>query len=449
MAGTTTPTERRGRVLREALARGLLHPRDAVLAGFVDFDGLADTVRALRRAFPEDLEVLHAFAAKANCLVPVLAELRSLGMGCEVAGAGELSRALEAGFPPERIVFDSPAKTLSELRWALEAGVSLNIDNFQELERVADLLRDDPPRAPIGVRVNPGVGGGAIEAMSTATETSKFGIPLTDEVARERLLRAFRDHPWLTRLHTHVGSQGCPVDLIARGVAGTVAFAGEIDRVLGGRRVDGIDIGGGLPVNFADDRVVPGFDTHVEHLRRHAPALFGGDYAITTEFGRSVMAKNGFTAAYVEYTKEAGDHRVAITHAGVQVAARTVFAPGAWPLRIEAYHPDGTPKRGAPVVQDVAGPACFAGDLLARGRALPLLEPGDIVVLPDTGAYYFSTPFHYNGLPEPAVHGVRSDPDGGLRTESVRPAQELPGVPVPDPAEESRRAGGAGRTPRG
>ncbi|WP_374196264.1 diaminopimelate decarboxylase [Streptomyces sp. ISL-10] len=417
------PAERREHILRAAVRQGLLDPEQAVLAGFVDLDGLAATARSLHRAFPDSLRVLHAFAAKANCLVPVLAELRSNGLGCEVATAGELTAALAAGFAPDRIVFDSPAKSRAELRWALGLGVAVNADNFQELSRIDEILAARPPRSRIGVRINSQVGGGAIAAMSTATETSKFGVPLADEGNRQRLLRAYRDHPWLTWVHTHVGSQGCPLDLIARGIGQAVQFAEEVNEALGRRQVVGIDIGGGLPVNFAGDEITPGFDTYVDRLREHAPALFTGRYEIVTEFGRSIMAKNGFTAAYVEYTKNAGGRPIAITHAGVQVATRTVFNPDAWPLRIEAHDPLGRAKRGRPVRQDIAGPACFAGDLLARDRPLPLLDPGDIVVLPDTGAYYFSTPFHYNSLPEPAVHGVHVSPCGQVAFELVRPAQ--------------------------
>ncbi|MEE1939886.1 diaminopimelate decarboxylase [Streptomyces sp. TRM 70361] len=426
-----SPAARREHVLRAAVAQGLLHPERAVLAGFVDLDGVAATVGSLHRAFPGPARVLHAFAAKANSLVPVLAELERLGMGCEAATAGELARAVAAGFPPERIVFDSPAKTVAELRWALAAGVAVNADSFQELVRIAALLDGGSSRSPIGVRVNPQLGGGTIDAMSTATRHSKFGVPLTDPGSREKLLAAYRDHPWLTRVHTHTGSQGCPLELIARGVAQAAAFADEVNRRLGRRQVTGIDIGGGLPVNFADDEVRPGFGDYAAALRAHAPALFEGEYEIVTEFGRSVLAKNGFTAAYVEYTKHAGGRPVAITHAGVQVATRTVFAPDSWPLRIEAHRPDGRAKDGAPVRQDVAGPACFAGDLLARDRALPELAPRDLVVLPDTGAYYFSTPFHYNSLPEPAVHGVRTGPDGEISFEEIRPAQTPGELPLP------------------
>ncbi|MGX1560467.1 diaminopimelate decarboxylase [Streptomyces sp. NPDC055506] len=448
MTGLTDPADRREQILRAAVQQGLLDPDRSLLAGFIDLDGVAGTVGSLRTAFPGSLSALHAFAAKANSLVPVLAELERHGMGCEVATGGELARALAAGFPPERIVFDSPVKHRRDLEWALDLGVTINVDSFQELARIDAILAGLAPVSQIGVRVNSQVGGGSIAAMSTATRTSKFGIPLSDPESRRELLRAFRERPWLTWVHTHAGSQGCPLDLMAQGVAEAVAFAEEVNRSAGGPQVTGIDIGGGLPVNFAGDEVTPDFATYVALLAEHAPDLFSGRYAIVTEFGRSILAKNGFLAAYVEYTKTAGGRPIALTHAGVQVATRTVFAPESWPLRITAHDPSGRAKHGSPVRQDIAGPACFSGDLLARDRALPRLEPGDIVLLPDTGAYYFSTPFHYNSLPEPAVYGVRVGADDRVAFDLFRPAQDpyevsaQPGrttVPAPRPSGLVRR----------
>lgn len=423
--------ERRELILRAAVREGLLDPEDALLAGFIDLDAVAATVDSLHRAFPDSVDVLHAFAAKANSLVPVLAELRTLGMGCEVAGPGELAQALAAGFDPERIVFDSPAKTRRELRQALDLGVAVNIDSWQELARIDELLADKAesgapePRSRIGVRINPQVGGGSIGATSTATANSKFGIALADEGNAERLVAAFRERPWLTWLHCHVGSQGCTPDLMAEGVAAAAGLAQRINGELGRRQVVGLDIGGGLPVDFHSDLAGPGYAEYVERLRVHAPALFSGGFRVVTEFGRSVLAKSGFTAAYVEYTKTAGGRAIAITSAGVQVATRTVFAPESWPLRISAHDATGAAKRGEPVAQDIAGPACFAGDLVARARALPLLEPGDIVALLDTGAYYATTPFAYNSLLEPAVHGVRVASDGTVRFGLLRRAQTV------------------------
>ncbi len=420
--------DRRELVLRAAVAQRLLDPEDALLAAFVDLDGMAASVAALHEAFhgafPKSVRVLHTFAAKANSLLPVLKRLNGLGMGCEVASPGEFAQAQAAGFDAGRIVFDSPAKTRRELVQALDLGAAVNIDNWQELARVDEILRTRETRSEFGIRVNPQVGSGTIGAMSTATATSKFGIALRDEGSAERLLAAFRERPWLTWIHAHVGSQGCPLDLMAEGVAAAVAFAQKVNSELG-HRVVGIDIGGGLPVNFADDNTDPTFETYVDRLQAHAPTLFNGDFHVVTEFGRSLLAKNGFTAAYVEYTKVSGGRHIAVTHAGAQVATRTVFMPDSWPIRITTHHPSGATKQGQPVPQDVAGPCCFAGDLVAKARPLPLLEPGDLVALLDTGAYYATNHFQYNSLPEPAVHGYTVDADGNVNFELLRPAQTI------------------------
>ena len=176
-----------------------------------------------------------------------------------------------------------------------------------------------------------------------------------------------------------------------------------------------VDIGGGLPVNFESDEVAPTFAEYAAILRETVPALFSGEFTVITEFGRSIMAKNGFIIGRVEYTKVTGGRHIAITHAGAQVATRTVFMPELWPIRVSALDPQGRPKTGAKIAQDVAGPCCFAGDIIASRRALPLLEPDDWVLLHDTGAYYFSTPVR---LQQPAARG-RSRLRAGRRRASA------------------------------
>ncbi|WP_217164759.1 diaminopimelate decarboxylase [Streptomyces sp. AC512_CC834] len=407
---------RRDEAVRAAVEQGLLGPRTPIV-GLLDVAGIRESAAALRAAFDAvaapGTPVLHAFAVKASPLVPVLRLLHEAGIGAEVASPGELALARAAGVPAERTVLDSPAKTPDELTEALSLGIAVNADNPQELARLDALVKASPDTAsPLGIRVNPQVGGGSIEALSTATATSKFGVALRDEGARAWVVRAYLDRPWLTRLHAHTGSQGIPLALMAEGVRETYALAEEINERAGRRQVDTLDIGGGLPVNFASDETTPTYAEYARVLREAVPGLFDGRYGLVTEFGRSLLAKHGTIVARVEYAKSAGGRPVAVTHAGVQVATRTVYAPGAWPLRIAAYSGKGRPKEGPDVVQDVAGPACFAGDLLAAGRALPLLEQGDYAAALDTGAYYFAHHYAYNSLARPAVYGFAGGGDG-------------------------------------
>ncbi|WP_060881821.1 type III PLP-dependent enzyme domain-containing protein, partial [Streptomyces scabiei] len=335
-----------------------------------------------------------------------------------------LALARAAGVSPRRTVLDSPAKTPAELREALALGIAVNADNPQELDRIDALVRSATTRSPVGIRVNPQVGSGAIGALSTATATSKFGVALRDEGAREWVVQAYLDRPWLSRLHAHSGSQGMPLSLMTRGITETYELAEEINRRIGRRQIDTIDIGGGLPVNFASEAATPTYEQYARLLAEAVPGLFDGRYGLVTEFGRSLLAKHGSIVARVEYTKSAGGRAIAVTHAGVQVATRTVYAPGSWPLRIAAYDAKGRVKNGPVAVQDVAGPACFAGDLLAEGRPLPLLEPGDYAAALDTGAYYFAHHYAYNSLPRPGIYGYAPG-DGRTRFAVVRQAQTV------------------------
>ncbi|MFI6288910.1 diaminopimelate decarboxylase [Streptomyces sp. NPDC051018] len=459
--------ERRNEAVRAAVEQGLLTEEQPV-AALLDVAGIRASAASLRAAFAAvtDAPVLHAFAVKAAPLVPVLALLNAEGIGAEVASPGELALARAAGIAPGRTVLDSPAKTPGELREALALGIAVNADNPQELARLDALVSashtgaagatdstgatgatdsngsNGAPRtgSPLGLRVNPQIGGGSIGALSTATATSKFGVALRDEGAREAVVRMYLDRPWLTRLHTHSGSQGIALTRMMEGVREVYALAEEINAAAGRQQIDTVDIGGGLPVNFSSDEEIPTFAAYAALLKERVPGLLDGRYGLVTEFGRALLAKNGLILARVEYTKVSGSRPIAVTHAGVQVATRTVYDPVSWPLRIAAYDSAGVPRKGAPVAQDIAGPACFAGDLLAEARELPPLEPGDVVAVLDTGAYYFSNHYGYNSLPRPGVYGYTGGDGGeGVRFAPVRAPQSVTEI-VTESGGENRDA---------
>ena len=416
-------SERKQRVLKQILDAGLLQDQ-AALGAFIDCNGVEQNVRNLRSAFPPHFR--HAFAAKANSMLEVLKLLRELGLECEVASPGELEQARRAGFESDTIVYDEPAKSTKLLSAILGSGVSLNLDNFQEFNAVKVILSDTQTKSKIGFRINPQVGAGKITAMSTATLTSKFGVALDEN--RQQLVDAYRSHSWLTTIHTHVGSQGCTLELMREGILKVVQLAEDINNSLGHQQITLIDIGGGLPVNFGCEAVAPTFSSYAESLRSDVPVLFSGRYQVKTEFGRSLLAKHGFVVARVVYTKESGGRRIAICPAGTQLATRTTLMPDMWPIRISVFSHDGELKTGPGVCHDVAGPCCFAGDLIARQQQLPLIEPGDLVMMHDTGAYYFSNPYYYNALPAPAVFGFRTNASNQLQLDTWRAAQSIDDV---------------------
>jgi diaminopimelate decarboxylase len=397
------------KAVRQCISEGILG-EDHPLVMLYSLDKFKEALNQAIEAFPPHF--LHTAAVKANPVMSFLSRVKDMGMGVETASPGELHIALATGFDSKKIVFDSPAKTKAELKLALEKGIYLNIDNFQEFERVKQLMAaGDYKNTLIGIRVNPQVGGGAIEALSTATTTSKFGIP-TEYM--DKLVQLYLDFPWLNGIHVHVGSQGCPLPLIAQGIQKVVQIALDINKERP-NQIKYIDIGGGLPVNFGSEEFTPTFKEYADELKKHVPELFAPDckFTVLTEFGRAYNAKAGIVAAKVEYTKHSGGRGIAVIQGGADLFVRTIYNPEKWPLRVQVADAKGTLKKDEPdeVVWDIAGPCCFAGDIVAHKRVLPKIEQDDIIVIHDTGAYYYSSFSLYNCRQAPVIYGYEEGKD--------------------------------------
>ena len=389
-------------VLEEALDAGVLD--DAVpWAIFFDLDELDDRFARLQRSFPAD--ALHAVAVKANPLVAVLQRLVEHGAGLEAASTAEIEIARRANAVADQIVFDSPAKTVSDLRAAMEAGIHINADNNQELERIDGL--QPPDGASIGLRLNPVVGKGSIDATAVSGKNSKFGVSLLRN--HRALIDAFRRYPWLRGLHVHTGSQGYGLDLLVEGVRRCVDFALELDRRFGPGRTDTIDIGGGLPVAYRPHVEPLGIEDYAAALRREVPELFERRWRLITEFGRWLHAPCAFAASRVEYVKDSPGGPIATIHFGADLLVRTAYRPQDWYHRLTIYDGVAAHRQGDEVDLTVAGPLCFSGDLICRRRRLPRPRPGDLVVVHDVGAYTFSMWSRYCSRPFPRIIGFRED----------------------------------------
>ena len=395
--------------LTAALGAGPAGPEDTALMCY-DLDHIAARALEAVEAFPPG--ALHAMAVKANPLPPVLAMLCDAHprLGAEAASLPELHLALAAGFEPRRILFDSPAKTEAEIRFALDKGVHLNVDNFQELERVAGYVAAyGEPAGAVGLRINPVVGAGAIQSTSVAGATSKFGVPVNE--CRADILDAYARHPWLTAMHAHVGSQGCSLDQLTAGARVLLDLALAVNSRDQGR-VRVLDIGGGLPATYDDGDRKPSITEYAAALRAACPEFWSGEFTLCTEFGRAVHAGAAFAASRVEYVKPHGDRPTAVIHLGADMFLRECYNPGDWRHDVLAADPSGALKTGPGIVHRVAGPLCFQGDFPAREVDMPVLEPGDWVLVRDAGAYTLSMWSRYNSRQMPLVLGFQRREDG-------------------------------------
>jgi diaminopimelate decarboxylase len=365
-------------------------------------------IAALKAAFP--VNTLHAIAIKANPVVGILREVVQAGAGLEAASIEEVHLALAAGCSADRVVFDSPAKTKAEIHEALQLGVQLNVDNFDELERVAAARTSISTSSLVGLRVNPMVGGGTIAHTSVADVKSKFGVPL--EANRQQIIAAFARHTWLQGLHIHVGSQGCSLKLLVEAASRIAALRQKIIAETS-NRVPQVDIGGGLSTVYRTGETAPTPHEYRELLEVHVPQLFADDVRLLTEFGRAIQANCGIAVSRVEYVKPA--QRMAVIHLGADFLLRPVYRPADWQHEFFVLDRDGMPKKLAPVPVAIAGPLCFGGDILDHEALLPPVEVGDFIVIRDCGAYTLSMWSRHCSRGIPAVIGYDPQQNDSLR----------------------------------
>ncbi len=390
-------------VLSQALAR-LCGSEDTSIL-YYDLAALEARIGDLQAVFPEN--TLHAVAIKANPLTGILSFLNKLDVGAEAATWPELYMAQKCGYPTHRLVFDSPAKTIKELVYTLRAGIHLNIDNFIELDRVAQLREQTRTGSTCGIRINPQVGTGKIKITSVAGEYSKFGVPI--KLYRRELVKAFKIYDWLNGVHLHVGSQGCGLDMLVRGVQTIYELAREVNQMFekGERRITILDVGGGLPVAYRDDDPEWTFEDYYKALLKACPGL--AEYRLVTEFGRFIHAHNGWVASRVEYVKPDNKFDTIITQIGADLFSRMCYFPGDWTHKIAVADRLGRIKTGTSKHRyTIAGPLCFSGDILAGNILLPPVKEGDFIIFADAGAYTLGMWSRHNSRQIPKVIGYNN-----------------------------------------
>ncbi len=370
------------RVWREAIANGLIDENDSAVL-FQDLSFIADRYQRLVAAFPED--TLHAVAVKSNPLVSVLKYIHELGAGMEAASLPEVMLAQHAGTALDRIVFDSPAKTESEIQQLLSEfpNLRINCDSLSELSR----FPKSGSNLRLGLRVNPLVSSDSIGYMNVGTSESKFGEPISN---RKGIIKACREFTELDCLHVHLGSQFSDFSPTINGIGKVLELADEINALSDPQKIKTLNIGGGFPVNYHHDQQAFVIESYVSALREALPRLFDGTYSLITEFGRYVHANAGWGVSRIEYVKPAGKNTNLITHMGADMFLRECYNPGDWHHEMFLLDADGNIKDGQLVECDIAGPLCFGGDFIRRSVKLPEPAPGDLLVVQDTGANTFS-----------------------------------------------------------
>jgi diaminopimelate decarboxylase len=349
-------------------------------------DDMRTRARAYLEAFRgrrERFEVVYAGKA-----FPATAAFRLFaeeGLSADVASGGELHHALAGGVAPERIYMHGNNKTPAELDFALRAGVGhIVVDSFDEIER----LRGRGPRALL--RVTPGIRPSTHSYIQTGQEDSKFGFGLDDV---PRAVEACRDAGIELRgLHAHIGSQVFELEAFER-LAEVLAGIGAWPL---------LNLGGGLGIAYTAADRPPSIEEYVDAVLRRAPE----DVTVLCEPGRSLVGNAGVTLYTVGTVKRIPGVR---TYVSVDGGMSDNLRPMLYGARYEAEVAD---RFGSDDPCTIAGMHCESGDVLVRDTALNDPRPGDVLVIPATGAYGHAMANNYNALPRPPVVFCR---DGDAR----------------------------------
>jgi len=338
-------------------------------------------VEGLRERWPNS-EVL--FASKSFPAVAMYALAATSGLSIDVAGAGEIVMALEAGVDPARLYFHGNAKTDAELRRALEAGVgTIIIDNLDEFERLRRLATR---RQRVMVRVIPGVEPETHPSQSTGGDQSKFGLPFdqaTDLIAKIEA-DPFLD---LYGVHLHIGSQVLRVEPFAEAIR-NIARLGDFPAY---------NIGGGLGVRYTYAEAPPSIDTYLDSIVKTAQAVLPAGAKLLIEPGRSLVARAGISVYSVVSVKHTGR-----TFVAVDGGMADNMDPALTGQRYEAtiVTKVATPPN---VLCHVVGRHCESGDRIIDSIFLPNPAVDDLLAVPVAGAYSYTMANNYNGALKPPV----------------------------------------------
>jgi diaminopimelate decarboxylase len=327
------------------------------------------------RARSERFEVIYASKAfPATATYRLFAEE---GLSCDCASGGELYLALKGGFTPDRIYMHGNNKTEDELRFAVEQGVgTIVVDSFDEIER---LQRIAPDGQQVMLRVTPGIKPSTHSYIQTGQVDSKFGFGLDDVPRAIDALGRLR----LTGLHAHIGSQIFDLDVYEK-LAEVLGEMGDYPK---------LNLGGGLGIAYTHDDEPPLVDDYVEALLKNAPA----GVTVLCEPGRSLVGNAGVTVYTVGTVKEIPGIR---TYVAVNGGMSDNLRPMLYGARYEA---DIVGRLGGETPYTIAGMHCESGDILVRDVTLDDPKPGDLLVIPATGAYGHSMANNYNAIPRPPV----------------------------------------------
>jgi len=355
------------------------------------------------------------YAAKSQINKEIARWVNQAGIGLDVCTGGEMAVAMAVDFPTERMELHGNNKSESEIEAAIEAGIgTIVIDSFQEIERVARIAASKGTIQKVLIRLTAGISAHTHEFMATAHEDVKFGFSIASGAAW-KAIEAVQGHTSLrlAGFHSHIGSQIFGDEGFTIAASRLIELAAKF-RDHYDTELPELDLGGGYGIAYLpgessfqpDDVLATLAETVKSECAKHGLAL----PRISIEPGRAIVGPTTLSLYTVGTTKsveleEGGTRRYVAIDGGMSDNIR----PALYGAKYHALLANRESTADL-ISTRIVGKHCETGDILIREIDLPEdIGPGDLIVIPATGAYGRSLASNYNHLPRPAVVAVNKE----------------------------------------
>jgi diaminopimelate decarboxylase len=353
-----------------------------------DEKGIREYARRFNNAFSwnEGFKEYYAIKAAPNPYLMKILKQENFGIDC--SSMAELELAEKVGLKGEEIMFTSNDTPDYEYRKAIELGAIINLDDISHIEY---LEKNAGLPELLCFRYNPGnlKEGNVIIGHP---EEAKYGLTRSQMFEAYRLAKAKGVKRF--GIHTMVASNELDPEYFVETAEILFSLIGEISKELG-IQIEFANLGGGIGIPYRPGQKEVDIEYMSAGIRRkyneYITANGLAPLRIYFESGRVITGPYGFLVSKVLHLKDTYKK-----FAGLDACMVNLMRPAMY----GAYHHITVvgKENALPVTKyDVTGSLCENNDKFAIDRELPEMEPGDIVVIHDTGAHGHAMGFNYNG----------------------------------------------------
>lgn len=340
-------------------------------------------IRNAKRAFSTRYSsVTFAWSYKTNYLSSICKIFHEEGSWAEVVSGFEYQKAVKNGCDPKKIIFNGPSKTMEDLRLAVMNDSLIHIDNTHELCQLVTLTKELNQRARVAVRVNMNVG--------TYPQWDRFGFNLEDGSAWHTIMQVMQEKTLLlVGLHCHIGTFILSADIYKKATTKMVGLATRLETEYS-HSLQYIDMGGGFAskntlkgsyVNGAE--LTPSIDDYAEAittvlLKAQFPS--GHRPMLILETGRALIDDAGYLLTSVLNHKRLAN---GVSNTVIDAGVNLIFTSFWYNHKVSVIQNSGS------FVEEtrLTGPLCMNIDVIRERIALPVLNPGDLLLIHHVGAY--------------------------------------------------------------